>query len=1027
VIEAGALRPAAPAGKTDMRRLVTAVTGSVAAIVACMVAGIVAGAVAGLLAPCCRAAPPSAAERVDFERDVLPIFRRACHSCHGPEKQKGGYRLDVRQAALAGGESFAPAIVSGDSAASPLVRFVGDDGDLAMPPEGQRLSPREVGVVRAWVDQGAVWPDALAGKIADPADWWAFRRLVRPAVPAGAEHPLDAFIAAGLARHGLAPAPLADPRVLVRRVTYDLTGLPPTPEEVADFIADPSPAAWERLVDRLLASPRYGERQARIWMDAIHFAETHGHDQDRIRQHAWPYRDYLVAAFNTDTPWSRMIEDQVAGDSLHPDDPQATIALGFLAAGPWDESSLRDIREDTFDRQIGRYLDRDDVIGTVMNNVVGLTVQCARCHDHKFDPIPQADYYALQAVFAGVERANRRYDIDPALHRRRNALVARRRSIERRDLAVLASFTPPAERARLAAWEAGRPQPPRWHEPALVSASSAEGTTLTRLEDGSILAGGPRPDRDEYRIALEAPAGGVTGLRLEVLAHDSLPRRGPGRQDNGNLHLSEIQLIAGERLLELRHPVADFNQKDWEIAKAIDGNPQTAWGIHPHVGRDHEAVFALEEPLAAGTAGPLRVVLRQLHGRGHLIGRLRITLTADRPPFGGDAMPADVAAVIATPAERRTAAEWETLGLFVAHDEVDRELGGLPAPALVYAAASDFEPDGGLKPPPGPRPVHRLHRGDIRQPREPAAPGALACVADLPARFDLPADADESARRAALARWLVDPRNPLTWRSIVNRVWQQHFDRGLAAMPNDFGHMGEPPSHPELLDWLATDFRDGDRSLKRLHRLLLTSRAYRQSAAPPRAEPALAVDPDNRLLWRAPRRRLDAEGVRDSLLAISGRLDLRMGGPSDRQFGLEPGIHVTPKVDYAAFDLDSDAGRRRSIYRFLFRTLPDPFMEALDCPAGDQFAPVRTSGVTVQQALAMWNDAFILRHCEHLATRLEAAAATTAERVRLACELAWSRPPRPEELAALADHAARHGLAHACRIVVNANEFMFVD
>jgi mono/diheme cytochrome c family protein len=1005
-----------------MRRPVIAATRS---------AAIVAGIVAALLAPgpaaSCHAAPPAAAERVDFERDVLPIFQRACQSCHGPEKQKGGYRLDVRQAALAGGESFAPAILPGDAAASPLVRFLGDDGELAMPPEGPRLSPREVGIVRAWVDQGAAWPDALAGKIADPADWWAFRRLARPAVPAGAEHPVDAFIDEALAAKGLAAAPPADPRTLIRRVTYDLTGLPPTPEEVTDFVADPSPAAWERLVDRLLASPRYGERQARIWMDAIHFAETHGHDQDRIRQHAWPYRDYLVAAFNADTPWSRMIEDQIAGDSLHPDDPQATVALGFLAAGPWDESSLRDIREDTLDRQIGRYLDRDDIIGTVMGNVVGLTVQCARCHDHKFDPIPQADYYALQAVFAGVERANRRYDTDPEIHRRRRGLLARRRSIERRDPAVLASFAAPAERARLAAWEAQRPRPPSWRQPVIESATSQEGTTLAPLDDGSVLAGGRRPDRDEYTIVLEAPAGGATGLRLEVLAHESLPQRGPGRQDNGNLHLSEIQLFAGDRVLALRHPVADFNQKDWEITKAIDGNPQTAWGIHPQVGRDHEAVFELAEPLAAGATEPLRVVLRQVHGTGHLIGRLLITLTADRPPFTGIAPPEDVATVIAMPAERRTAADWETLGLFVACAELDREIATLPPLAHVYAAASDFEPDGGLKPPPGPRPVHRLHRGDIRQPREPAAPGALACVADLPARFALPADADESARRAALARWLVDPRNPLTWRSIVNRVWQQHFDRGLAAMPNDLGHMGEPPSHPELLDWLAADFRDGDRSLKRLHRLLLTSRTYRQSAAPPRAEAGLAVDPDNRLFWRAPRRRLDAEGVRDSLLAISGRLDLRMGGPSDRQFGLQPGIHVTPKVDYAAFDLDSDAGRRRSIYRFLFRTLPDPFMEALDCPAGDQFAPVRTSGVTVQQALAMWNDAFILRHCEHLATRLEAAVATTAERVRLACELAWSRPPRPDELAALADHAARHGLAHACRIVVNANEFMFVD
>ncbi|MFM8497580.1 MAG: PSD1 and planctomycete cytochrome C domain-containing protein [Planctomycetia bacterium] len=977
-------------------------------------------------------ATPAADRSIDFARDVLPIFREHCFRCHGPEKQKSGYRLDVWQIALTGGDGYAPNIVPGNADASPLVAFIDGSGDLSMPPAGPRLSARDVAVVREWIEHGAPWPDEHAGAVADPADWWAFRRLVRPPLPQvvghADVHPIDAFLTVKRDAAGLPAAPAADRRTLSRRLSFDLTGLPPTPDEVAGFVADESPTAYERLVDRLLASPRYGERQARAWMDAIHFAETHGHDQDRIREHAWPYRDYLVDAFNADVPWDRMIEHQVAGDVLHPDDPRATVALGFLAAGPWDESSLRDIREDTLDRQVARYLDRDDMIGTVMNTITSLTVQCARCHDHKFDPIPQSDYYALQAVFAGVERANRRYDVDPQVRRSRQELLARRRQLERRDPRVLAAFATPTQRSAILAWESQQPRPASWRPADIASVSSAEGATLTALDDGSILSGGMCPDRDDVTILCRRPAGGLTALRLEVLTHESLPKQGPGRQDNGNLHLSEIRLFAGEQPLELRNPAADFNQKDWEIAKAIDGNPQTAWGIFPQVGRSHEAIFELCEPLAAGIGGDLRIELWQRHGTGHVIGRFRVSTTAAPPPLvPRQSLPEDVAAALGTPPDRRNDEQWTALGIFMGQTEVDRGLRALPAPSLVYAAASDFEPDGGLKPPPGPRPVHRLQRGDIRQPREEAQPGALECLPDLPPRFDLPSGADEAARRAALARWLVDANNPLTWRSIVNRIWQQHFGRGLAAMPNDFGHMGGQPSHPELLDWLAVEMRDGGRSLKRLHRLIVTSAAYRQSATSPAADRGMTTDPDNRLLWRAPRRRLDAEAVRDAVLAVAGRLDLRMGGPSDRQFSLQPGIHVTPKVDYAAFDLDSDAGRRRSIYRFLFRTLPDPFMDALDCPAGDQFVPVRSNDVTVQQALAMWNDAFMLRHCEHFAARLDGEAASTPDRIARACMLAWGRPPSAEEQAALAAHADRHGLANACRLIFNSNEFMFID
>jgi hypothetical protein len=369
------------------------------------------------------------------------------------------------------------------------------------------------------------------------------------------------------------------------------------------------------------------------------------------------------------------------------------------------------------------------------------------------------------------------------------------------------------------------------------------------------------------------------------------------------------------------------------------------------------------------------------------------------------------------------------LAAFHRGDAIERELAALPAPRSVYAAASDFEPDGGHKPAGKPRMVHILHRGDIRRARQEAAPGGLECVAGLPARFTLAAAHDEQQRRAALARWLTHHDNPLTWRSIVNRVWHYHFGRGIVDSPNDLGRMGGTPSHPELLDWLADWFRNDGGSLKRLHRLIVTSATYRQtSAASGRAKPpAEPRDTDNRLLSRMTRARLDAESVRDAVRAISGQLDLRMGGPSDRQFDLQPGIHVTPRIDYAKFDLDSNASRRRSVYRFLFRTLPDPLMDALDCPAGDQLTAARNASVTVQQALAMWNSAFVARQCQHLASRLEREKRGLEAQVSRAFELVLGRAPTAQEANEFADYGRRHGLPNVCRLLLNSNEFLFVN
>jgi hypothetical protein len=764
----------------------------------CLIFGLVS---LGLSAHAARGDSPAGADF--FESKIRPVLVERCYSCHSAQaaKLKGGLRLDSREAIRRGGDS-GPAVVPGKPQESLLLQAISyADEQLRMPPK-QKLPDPVVADFRRWVEIGAPDPRDRPAKSAvldgSGVSWWSLRPLTSPAIPrldageaAWARTPIDAFIVAALRAKGLRPAPEADRRTLIRRLSFDLLGLPPTPDQVSAFLADDSPDAYERLVDRLLASPHHGERAARHWMDLVHFAESHGHDQDRIRPHAWPYRDYLIESFNRDTPYPRFIEEQVAADVLFPDRPGLVVALGMIAAGPWDESSLRDIREDSVDRQVGHYLDRDDMVSTVMSTFASMTVHCARCHDHKFDPISQEDYYGLQAVFAGVERASRRYDPDPEVGLARKAL-----ELERKLL------------------------------------------------------------------------------------------------------------------------------------------PQRAW--------------AIETTLAA-----------------------------------------------------------------------------LPVPRFVYAAASEFVPDGSHRPPGAPREVRLLKRGDIQKPGAIAVPGSLACVPWLPGRFHIASPGDEAARRAALARWLSDRHNPLTHRSIVNRLWQQHFGKGLVETPSDFGRMGALPSHPELLDWLAVRLLAEGGSLKRLLRLIVTSAAYRQAVV--HEARAAAIDADNRLLWRMNRRRLDAESVRDAMLKIAGRLDPTMGGPSVRQFSMHPGVHVTPVVDYTSYDWDGPGAGRRGVYRFVFRTLPDPFLDSLDAADASQLTAVRNESISPLQALALLNNPFAIRQAEHLARRLECERPSLAGQVVRAVERVFVRPADPQELRELEGYARRHGLANLCRLLFNSNEFLFVD
>lgn len=982
---------------------------------------------------------PLQSQTIDFEREVRPIFERSCSECHGSDKQKSGYRLDVREIAIGGGDSGEQAILPHDALGSPLFRYVsGEDEGMLMPPEesdSPQLTTAEVTTLKAWINQGPSWPDDYAGKI-DTSPHWSLTPLVKPAVPGSETNPIDGFILARLAEKNLSPSPEADRRSLIRRINYDLTGLPPSLEEIE------SHASYEAMVDRLLASPRYGEHWARHWLDVVHYADTHGNDHDYARPNAWPYRDYVIGSLNEDKPYARFVQEQVAGDAIFPDDPQATVALGFLAAGPWDETLMVGIREDTIDHRMAQNLDRDDMVTTAMSTFTSITVHCARCHNHKFDPISQQEYYALQAVFAGVDHTDRHFDADSTLHTQRTRLLALKQAIERRAPAVMATLETPEVQHKIAALaDLQVRRDAAWQALEVVSVASAAGaeTTFAQLPDGSWFVSGASADKDTFIVTARTTAKDIRALRLEALPDDRLPGKGPGRYEpTGNLHLTEFRVhsqpssgaSAGATRVEFSRAMADYSDRGDVIANAIDGRDDTYWSVHPRYSEAHEAVFELKEPLEHG-AGTTFIIRLEHHGMaGHQIGRFRLTVgsdslnTADRAP-----LPAVLAEVLRKTSGQRTPEDRQKIALYVLATEVERELATLPPPQLVYAITNDFLAVGSFKPARTPRPIHLLTRGDVGNEAALISPAALACVPGLDATLAIADPSDESARRAALAKWLTDERNVLTWRSIVNRVWHYHFGRGLCDSPNDLGKMGAAPSHPELLDWLAVWFRDEAKgSLKALHRLILTSDTYRQGVHANAA--ASAIDADNRLLWRMTRRRLTAEELRDTLLKSSGQLDLTMGGPSVVQFVHRDKATFMPDggapafVDYESFAPDAVENRRRAIYRFVFRTIPDPLMDALDAPDGSSLTPVRSVSTTALQAFALLNNPFVIRQCEVIG---ENVAPRGGDACRQLFRCLLQREPTADELARFTDYAGKHGLANACHLIVNSNEFLHVE
>ncbi|HWB04679.1 MAG TPA: PSD1 and planctomycete cytochrome C domain-containing protein [Verrucomicrobiales bacterium] len=993
-------------------------------------------------------APGHAGAAPDFTREVRPILEKNCYGCHGPDKQKSGYRLDVRAVALKGGDSRHAAIVPHNSGASPLYKYVsGADAKITMPPKtstGPRPTAEEIETLRAWIDAGPSWPDEFAGKQEEAAPQWALQPLVKPAVPGPDPNPIDAFIRAKLSAKNLGLSPEADPGSLIRRVYADLIGLPPSPEETEAFVkamdrsnpASQPEDAWSRLVDTLLSSPRYGERWARHWLDTIHFADSHGFEHDVGRENAWPFRDYVISALNEDKPWRRFVKEQLAADYFYPNQPQLTPALGYLGAGTFDLSAYSTAPV------MFEYIDRDDMVTQTMSAFVSTTANCARCHAHKFDPISQEDYYALQAVFAGLIKGDISYDANPDTFRERQRWTSILAAAEKKDSSVLLS---PENASLVSTWISQQSGVARWQPlevEKLLSAgnavlSTSPGVATAEAKDKVYFSTGPRPDKDTYTITGTSILPEITAIRLNVLADASLPKGGPGRQDNGNLHLSEFEArliesdAAEPRTLKFSGATADFNQEGWGIQRALDGKIETAWGIHPAEGQSHYAVFTLAEKLSLKQGARLEISLKQAHGTGHLIGAFNLAVTGD-PADRVAALPVAVDAALAAPAAERTQAQQVVIAAAALHQAAGDALKKLPPASVVYAAAPSVRipsSEGGEyqnKSMAEPPPVRLLHRGEYDKPRDVTPPGALSALKHLPARFPLRNPKNEAERRAALADWIAHPDNILTWRSIVNRVWHYHFGRGLCDTPSDFGRMGDIPANPELIDWLAVWFRDEAKgSLKQLHRLIVTSAVYRQSSA--YNEAAAKIDGDNRLLWRQNNRRLDADTYRDFALAVSGKLDLTMGGPPVQQFKRSKGPQATPALDYSYYDWNSPGAGRRSIYRCVWRGIADPFMEALDFPDLGLLAPVRGFSASSLQALTLYNNNFVLQQSESFAKRTEKDSPSLEEQVTRAVRLAWLRTPKATEQKEFTDFAKTHGLAALCRLLLNSDEFLFVN
>ena len=865
------------------------------------------------------------------------------------------------------------------------------------------------------------------------ADWWSLKPIVRPVLPKldaadskWVRNPIDAFVIANLREKGLSPSPEADPRTLIRRLTFDLIGLPPTPEEVDAFLkesGDKPQAAYERLVDRLLASPHYGERWARHWLDVVHYGDTHGYDKDKTRPNAWPYRDYVIRAFNDDRPYARFVQEQLAGDVLFPGTVDGIEALGFIAAGPWDFIGHAEVPESKTDGKIARHLDRDDMVANTMMTFASTTVQCAQCHNHKFDPITQEDYYSLQSVFAAVDRADRKYYRDPEIGKkagdlevRKKVLLDRKKAIDAKiakaipelavidnQIAAVKTLPTTGERPEFGYHSALSPNEDsvKWVQIDLGKSVAIDAIEYVGCHDtfNNIGAGFGFPVRFKIEISDDTTFQKDVAVVLDNTKADAVnPGVKPQRFSVGGKAARHVRVTATKlapRMNDYMLALGELSVFDEE-------------GKNPALGAEVSAFDSIEAP-----------------------PRWRKSNLVDGYYFGkqAKAAPKD----LATLTERRqlllqnldtetSKSLAEVASALAAVDAVNLPPASVVYCGTVYNGSGTFGGTGsnGGKP----RPIFLLKRGDVNQPLSEVAPAALSSIKELPGRFNLPANHNEGDRRAALAKWLTDAKNPLTWRSIVNRVWRYHIGRGIVETPNDFGKMGQLPTHPELLDYLAFTFREDCGSMKKLHKLIVTSATYRQMSKA--NEAAEEIDAENSCYWRMNRRRLEAEAIHDSVLFVSGKLDTKLYGTAFQDFIIEKPEH-SPHYQYHLHDPEDPKTHRRSVYRFLVRSQQQPFMTTLDCADPSMQVDKRNETLSALQALALLNNGIMLSMSKHFAGRVAKLGTEDRTQIIAAMRFALAREPSESELKLLVEYAKKHGLPNACRAILNLNEFVFVD
>lgn len=931
----------------------------------------------------------SPAPRVDFARDIQPILATSCQGCHGAKAQMGQLRLDAKASAV---RTFK----AGKSAESSLYQRVAGTSDQArMPMGGKPLSADQIALIKRWIDEGAEWPDTIGAQSAEIKKHWAFVAPVKAPLPpvknaAWAQGAIDRFVLAKLDAEGLVPSAEADRTTLLRRLHLDLTGLPPTPAEVDAFLADKSPNAYEKQVDRLLASPHYGERWARPWLDAARYADSDGYEKDKSRE-VWFWREWVINSLNKDKGYDQFLIEQLAGDLLPNATQEQRVATGFLRNSMINEEGGIDPEQFRMEAMF----DRMDAVGKSM---LGITIQCAQCHNHKYDPLTQEEYYKIFAFLNNSHESNAAV-YTAAEEKKRAEIFGRIREIEQ-DL----QHKNPTWKERMAAWTAKiQASQARWEvlKPDVDDIATG-GQKYSQMADGSVLAGGYAPTKFKPQFTLRTKMRNIRAVRLELMNDPNLPMNGPGRSIYGTAALTEFEVQATPAGVKDAKPVkvkiaratADVNPPETQIAStfwdktsrrrvtgpiefAIDGIDETAWGIDNGPGRRNQprqAVFVFAEPVDFPEGTVLEVFLSQRHGgwnsddnMNYNLGRFRLAVT---DAADAEAMPQPTFAAF-----RETQPEWRA-----ANDEIESLWRQHPA-GTTQLVMNEREEQ---------RETHLLMRGDFLKPGKTVAAGT-------PAFLHAPAKKDGPMTRLDFARWMVDRQSPTVARSIVNRIWQAYFGTGIVATSEDLGKQAETPSHKELLDWLSVDLMENGWSLKKLNKQIVLSATYRQSSNV--SEELYAKDPYNRLLARGPRFRVDAEIVRDIALTASGLLNAKIGGPS--VFPPAPEFLFQPPTSYGPKNWYEEKGPnryRRGLYTFRFRSVPYPMLQAFDAPNGDMSCVRRSRSNTPLQALTTLNEPLFLETARALALKtVREGGATDKDRLRFAFRRVLSRAPSDKE------------------------------